>query len=56
VNVKYDAGVDTLFHFTGRIEKYESITGILHLIALTGKVKFSVKEHEVEVNTLGNSQ
>lgn len=49
VDVKYDSGVDTLFHFTGRIKRYENITELLHLIELTGKVKFTVRAHDVEV-------
>jgi ferric-dicitrate binding protein FerR (iron transport regulator) len=50
VDVKYDDGVDTLFHFTGRIRRYEDIAGILHLIELTGKVKFSLRQHEIEIS------
>ena len=49
VEVKYDDGVDTLFHFTGRIRRYEDITGILRLIELTGKVGFTLKDHELHV-------
>jgi hypothetical protein len=49
VEVKYDDGVDTLFHFTGRIQRYENITGILRLIELTGKVGFTLKDHELHV-------
>lgn len=49
VDVKYNDGVDTLFHFTGRIQRYENITGILKLIELTGKVKFGVIGKEVVV-------
>ena len=49
VDVKYDDGVDTLFHFTGRIQRYEDITGILHLMELTGKVGFTFKDHELHV-------
>lgn len=49
VAVKYNDGVDTLFHFTGRIKRYENITGILKLIELTGKVKFGVIGKEVVV-------
>lgn len=49
VEVKYNDGADTLFHFTGRIQRYENITGILKLIALTGKVKFGVIGKEVVV-------
>ncbi|WP_198674122.1 FecR family protein [Chitinophaga alhagiae] len=49
VEVKYDNGVDTLFHFTGRIRRYEDIKGILSLIELTGKVHFTFKDHELHV-------
>ncbi|CAL1518847.1 FecR domain-containing protein [Chitinophaga sp. MM2321] len=49
IEVKYDDGVDTLFHFTGRIRRYEEITGILHLIELTGKVGFTFKDNELHV-------
>lgn len=49
VEVKYDDGVDTLFHFTGRIQRYKDITGILHLMELTGKVGFTFKDHELHV-------
>lgn len=49
VDIKYEDGVDTLFHFTGRIQRYENITGILHLIELTGKVHLEVQRHEVVV-------
>lgn len=49
VSINYESGVDTLFHFTGRIQKYENITGILQLIELTGKVKFAVEGREVKV-------
>ncbi|MGH2644267.1 MAG: FecR family protein, partial [Chitinophagaceae bacterium] len=50
VNVRYEGGVDTMFHFTGRIKRYENITGILDLIELTGKVSFAVKNHELYVS------
>jgi ferric-dicitrate binding protein FerR (iron transport regulator) len=49
VNVVYDDGVDTLFHFTGRIKRRENITAILRLLELTGMVKFDVKGYQVEV-------
>jgi ferric-dicitrate binding protein FerR (iron transport regulator) len=49
VDVAYAEGVDTLFHFTGRIERYENIAGILHLIELTGKVQFTLTDHELYV-------
>ena len=32
------------FHFTGRIQRYRDISNILHLIEMTNKVKFEVKE------------
>jgi ferric-dicitrate binding protein FerR (iron transport regulator) len=49
VDVQYDDGVDTLFHFTGRIQRYEDINGILRLIELTGKVKFTLSGRELHV-------
>ncbi len=49
VQITYENGVDTLFHFTGRIQKYENISAILHLIELTRKVKFEVEGREVKV-------
>jgi hypothetical protein len=42
--------VDTVFHFTGRIQRYKDIAGILHLIEMTGKVRFSMKDHELHVS------
>ena len=50
VKVKYDEGVDTSFHFTGRIKRYKNITGILYLVEMTKKVTFSVEGNEVEVS------
>jgi ferric-dicitrate binding protein FerR (iron transport regulator) len=49
VHVVYADGVDTRFHFTGRIHRYENITGILHLLELTGKVEFSMNGRQLEV-------
>lgn len=49
VDVKYEDGVDTRFHFTGRIQRYEDISNILKLIEMTNKVKFDVKDREVNV-------
>lgn len=49
VEVKYDNGEDTLFHFTGRIQRYKDITGILHLIELTGKAGFTFNGRELHV-------
>lgn len=49
IDVVYADGVDTLFHFTGRIQRDESINGILHLIELTGKVHFAIKGRQLEV-------
>lgn len=54
VEVVYEKGVDTLFHFTGRIKKYENITGILHLLEYTGKVTFEMKEHRLYVLPVTN--
>lgn len=49
VKVVYADGVDTRFHFTGRIHRYENITGILHLLELTGKVEFTMNGRQLEV-------
>lgn len=49
VDITYENGVDTLFHFTGRIQKYENISAILHLIELTEKVRFEVEGRVVKV-------
>jgi ferric-dicitrate binding protein FerR (iron transport regulator) len=53
VNVKFDNDTDTGLHFTGRIKRFENITGLLNLMELTGKVKFSVVGNEVVVNPAG---
>lgn len=49
VDVVYERGVDTLFHFAGRIKRYENITGILHLLQYTGKVRFELRERVLHV-------
>lgn len=49
VDIVYSEGVDTLFHFTGRIKRYENITGILHLIEITQKVSFVVEGRNIKV-------
>lgn len=49
VDVVYDAELDTEFHFTGRIEKYEDISAILQLLELTKKVRFTVKGRTLHV-------
>lgn len=49
VEIKYGSGVDTLLHFTGRIDKYENITGILEKLEMTRKVRFKVTGHKVMV-------
>ena len=49
VDVKYEDGVDARFHFTGRIQRYQDISNILHLIEMTNKVKFEVKGRAVKV-------
>lgn len=50
VQVQYEDGVNSKFHFTGRIKRFENITGLLNLIELTGKVKFGVVGNEVVVS------
>lgn len=54
VDIRYEDNVVTRFHFTGRIQRYENITGILHLLELTGKVRFEVKGNEVIVRPESN--
>lgn len=49
VEVSYESGVDTLLHFTGRINKYENITGILEKLEMTQKIQFNIKGHKVRV-------
>jgi ferric-dicitrate binding protein FerR (iron transport regulator) len=49
VNVEFEPGVDTMFHFTGHIEKYENLAKTLHLLELTRKVSFDIKDHDITV-------
>lgn len=56
VEVRYEDGVDTLLHFTGRIRKYKNITGILKKLEMTGKVQFNVEGKEVSVTHIGERQ
>jgi ferric-dicitrate binding protein FerR (iron transport regulator) len=49
VNVSFEPGVDTMFHFTGHIEKYENLAKTLHLLELTRKVSFDIKNHDIIV-------
>lgn len=49
VEVKYDEGVDTMFHFTGRIRRYEDLAGVLRWIGLTRKVSFALEGGELHV-------
>lgn len=56
VDVKFNSDTDTGLHFTGRIKRFENITGLLNLIELTGKVKFSVVGNEVVVNPARNEE
>lgn len=49
VDVIYDSGVNKQMHFTGRIQKYDNISGILHLMEITGKVKFEMEGRKLEV-------
>lgn len=51
VTVLFENGVDNKFHFTGRIERYESINAILNLIELTKKVSFRIEGREVRVES-----
>jgi len=50
VEIQYENGIDTLFHFTGRIKRFENISGILHLMEMTGKLKFHVSGNELIVS------
>ena len=49
VNVEFEPGVDTMFHFTGHIEKYENLAKTLHLLELTRKVSFDINDHDITV-------
>ena len=49
VDVVYDSGVNKQMHFTGRIQKYDNISGILHLMEITGKVKFQMEGRTLEI-------
>ncbi len=49
VDINYDQGIDTTLHFTGRIRKYEDITGILKKLELTKKIRFTVQGHDIRV-------
>lgn len=49
VEIEYEDGVDTLFHFSGSVKRYEKISGILQLIEMTKKVKFELHGREVKV-------
>jgi ferric-dicitrate binding protein FerR (iron transport regulator) len=51
VDVVYDTGVNRQMHFTGRIQKYDNISSILHLMEITGKVKFRLEGRTLEVQT-----
>lgn len=43
VDVKCESGMEQQFHFTGRIHRYEDIAGVLELLEMTGKVKFTLE-------------
>ena len=49
VEVIYTAGVDSSFHFTGRIQRYERINKILELIRIMRKVDFNIKGSKIYV-------
>ena len=51
VDVEYGDETDTLLHFTGRIQRYENINSILHLIELTDKVKFILRSDKLLVSS-----
>jgi hypothetical protein len=50
IAVKYDDPVDDRFHFTGRVRRYENITGILQLLEMTGKVRFKLADTVLHVS------
>jgi ferric-dicitrate binding protein FerR (iron transport regulator) len=50
IDIKYDSKMDNQFHFTGRVQRYENITGILKLLELTGKVHFNLENRELHVS------
>lgn len=49
VEVRYDEGVDTMFHFTGRMRRYDDLAGALRWIGLTRKVSFALEGGELHV-------
>jgi len=49
VDVRFAAGVDTLSHFSGRIQKYDNISSILNLIELTGTIHCTLKGRELYI-------
>lgn len=49
VRVEYHLPPDETLHFTGRIQKYENIKALLHLLELTRRVRFEVKDRTVSV-------
>lgn len=40
VDIKCESGIAQQLHFTGRINRYENIAGVLELLEMTGKIKF----------------
>lgn len=49
VRVEYHLPAGQSLHFTGRIQKYENINALLHLLELTRRVRFEVKDRTVNV-------
>lgn len=49
VNVQFDNPAEQRLHFTGSIRKYGEIQTVLHLLALTGEVRFTIEGHKVSV-------
>lgn len=49
VGIVYDDNVDKYIHFTGKVQKYESIDDVLHLIEMTNKVTFDITGREIRV-------
>ncbi|GEP97049.1 FecR family protein [Chitinophaga cymbidii] len=49
VDINCESGMERKFHFTGRIHRYEDITGVLELLEMTGKVKFTLEGRTLSV-------
>ncbi len=54
IKVMHMEGVDSSFHFTGRIKMGDNLKDLIDLIELTGKVKFIIKNDELWVTPAGD--